>query len=344
MEKRTPPWTLSQVALMVQGELHGPPDAVIESPVSAGDSHPCGITFAQDDHYLELAEASSIAAVIVGRQMAAKRVPYIRVDNPKVAFLGLLQNCDSPTRLDQGIHSTAVVHPSAKIAPTARIGALAVIAEGSTIGDDTEIYPHSYIGANCKIGSGGTIHANVSIYANTEIGDRVIVHSGTVIASDGFGFVFDGKRQIKVPQIGRVIIGSDVEIGANTTIDRATTGATVIGDGVKLDNQIQIGHNTTVGDHTVIAGGVGVAGSVHIGARNIIGGATIFRDHVSTTDDVVLGGATGVDRDITEPGIYFGQPAQPISQAKRVFLLIPKLPELFKRIRDLERKVGKGND
>lgn len=344
MEKQTPPWTLGQLAQLLQGELHGPHDLVIEAPISAGDSNPKGITFAQDEKYLELAEETDVAAVIVGRSFTAKSKPFIQVDNPKVAFLMLLQVCEEVPDLDSGVHPTAVVQAGAMVDAKAKIGAFVVVESGACVGPGTQIHPHSYIGKNCSIGAGCVIYPRVVIYANTEIGDRTIIHSGAVIGSDGFGFVYDGSKQIKVPQIGRVEIGSDVEIGSNTTIDRATTGVTRIGNGVKLDNQIQIGHNSSVGDHTVIAGGVGVAGSVHIGARNIIGGATIFRDHVSTADDVVLGGATGVDRDITQPGTYFGQPVQPIGDAMRVFLLIPKLPEIFKRLRDVEKKVGKDRD
>ncbi len=341
MEKPTPPWSLEQVAQLLGGELHGPGDALIEAPVSVGEENPRGITFAQDDKYLELAESSAVAAVIVGPKMEPKSKPYIRVENPKVAFLGLLQLCDRPLMLDAGIHPAASIHPSAKVDASAMIGAFAVVERNAVIGPRTQVHPQAYVGPDVSIGADCVIHPNATLYARTEVGDRALIHSGAVIGSDGFGFVFDGHRQVKIPQIGRVVLGDDVEVGANTTIDRATTGATRIGNGVKLDNQIQIGHNCTIGDHTVIAGGVGVAGSVRIGARNIIGGATIFRDHVSTTDDVILGGASGVDRDITEPGTYFGQPAQPINDAKRVFLLIPKLPEIFKRLREVEKKLNR---
>jgi UDP-3-O-[3-hydroxymyristoyl] glucosamine N-acyltransferase len=179
----------------------------------------------------------------------------------------------------------------------------------------------------------------VVLYRDVSVGANSIIHSGAVLGADGFGYVWTGKERMKVPQVGRVVVDADAEIGANTTIDRATAGATTIGEGVKLDNLVQIGHNVSIGDHSVIAAQSGISGSTNVGKRVVMGGNVGTNDHISIADDVVLGGRSGVDRDIKEAGLYFGTPARPGAEAKRSMLIIPKLPDLLSRIRALEKKV-----
>ena len=184
-----------------------------------------------------------------------------------------------------------------------------------------------------------TLYPHVILYRDVTVGERSILHSGAVLGSDGFGYVWNGRERVKVPQAGRLSIGANVEIGANTTIDRATAGSTIIGAGSKIDNQVQIGHNVSLGEHAAIAAQTGISGSTKVGDRVMMGGHVGVADHLTIVSDVVLGGSAGAASSITEPGAYLGLPARPASEAKRSMLLATKLPEMLSRIRALEKKV-----
>lgn len=337
METRKARWTLGELAEQLGGELRGSADLPIERPVSADSDDPLGIAFAESSEYLS--KAANVGAVIVGRGVEDPGRNLIKVDNPRLAFGMLLALSVKPLPIEVGVHPSAVIHESAKIDPSAAIGPYVVVEQGASIGPRAQIYAFCYVGEGCSIGAGTSLMPHVVLYQDVVVGERCLLHSGVVLGADGFGFIWDGSKRFKVPQVGTVRIGNDVEIGANTTVDRATAGVTSIGDGVKLDNQIQIGHNSSIGDHTVIAGHSGISGSTKIGKRVVMGGGVGTNDHISITDDVVLGGRSGVDRDITEPGQYFGTPARPAAEGVRAMLLVPKLPELMSRIRALEKKV-----
>jgi UDP-3-O-[3-hydroxymyristoyl] glucosamine N-acyltransferase len=242
--------------------------------------------------------------------------------------------------LQEGVHPTAVVDPSAKIDPAAFVGAFAVIERGACIEAGARVFPFCYVGENCVVGSEATLNPGVVLYQDVCIGARSIIHGGVVIGGDGFGFVWDGKRRIKVPHVGGVKIGDDVEIGAGTTIDRGTAGDTTIGRGTKLDNLVQIAHNVRIGEDSVIAAQNGISGSCTIGNRVVMGGQGALSDHATLVDDVTFGGRTGSSQDILEPGTYFGTPARPIQEAMRSYLLVPKLPELMSRLRTLEKRIA----
>lgn len=332
-------WTLGELAGLLGGRLDGPADLPITRPVSSHDEDPQGICFAESEPHLLRAIKGAVGALLVDNKADVGGKPAIRVESPRFAFAKLLAIASRPLPLSSGVHPLASVAETAKIAPTARIGAYAVVEAGAVVEDDARVYPFCYVGENCRIGQGTVLYPHVVLYQDVEIGSQCVLHSGCVLGADGFGFFWDGSRRRKIPQVGGVDVGDDVEVGANTTIDRATAGATRVGEGTKLDNLIQVAHNASIGKHTVVAGLSGISGSSRIGDRVVIGGGVGIKDHVTITDDVALGGRTGVEKDILEPGEYFGTPARPAAEAVRAFLLAPKLPELFSRLRALEKRL-----
>jgi UDP-3-O-[3-hydroxymyristoyl] glucosamine N-acyltransferase len=332
-------WTLGELAKLLQGTLTGPADLFISRPVPSDSSDPQGITFAENDEYLAAAEHSAVAAIIVGKDCGSCRKPTIVVEDARASFGRLLAMMIRPLPLASGIHSQAVVAEGARVDPLASVGPFCVIENGATVASGAKVYPFCYVGENCSVGEGSILYPHVILYQDVTVGARCVIHSGVVLGADGFGFFWDGTRQAKVPQVGDVRLADEVEIGANAAIDRATAGTTEIGKGTKIDNLVQIGHNSVVGSNTVIAGQTGVSGSSHIGDRVTIGGQAALSHHVRVCDDAVLGGRTGVTEDITEPGEYFGLPARPKAEALRSALLAGRLPDLFARIRELERRV-----
>ena len=343
METTIRVWTLGQLAELLDGTLHGPPDRSIYRPVPAGVGDPEGITFAESAEYLERVVGTDIGVVLVPRGSTTYPFATLEVAHPRAAFGKILAMFHRPLPIDPGIHPTAVVSPEATVSPGAAIGAYAVVERNTFIGEGSRVYPFAYIGEGCRLGSDVTIYPHAVLYQDVLVGDRSIVHSGATIGADGFGFVWNSKARsyrVKVPQVGQVEIGPDVEIGALTAIDRATAGSTVISEGTKLDNFVQIGHNCTIGEHTVIAGQTALGGSSVIGRRNDIGGQVAITDHVKICDDVILAGRTGVTNDLTEVGAYWGTPAKPIGFAKRIVAMMQKLPELNRTIKDLEKRLA----
>ena len=270
------------------------------------------------------------------------------VADPYLAFARIAQWFDLATRrVDDvgGLHPSACVDPRARLGRGVRIGAHAVIEADAEIGDDAEIGPQSFVGAGARIGAATRLHARVTVHADCVIGERGIVHSGTVIGADGFGFARGGAAWVKIPQLGRVLIGNDVEIGANCAIDRGALDDTVIGDGCKLDNLIQIAHNVRIGEHTAIAGCVGIAGSAVIGRRCMLGGGVGVPGHVEICDDVVIAGMTLVPGSITRPGYYAGgPPMMDHAQWQKASAVVRQLPELRQRLRALERRLPDTNE
>lgn len=333
-------WTLAEIADIVGGELNGPADLRILRPVPAGDDDPSGITFAETEEYLLAVEKSQVGAVIVKADEREPTKPHIRCQMPREAFGRILAMSWRDLPIQEGIHSTAIVSASAEIDPSACIGAYAVIEEKASIGPGVKIYPFCYVGTNCRLEDGAKLYPHVVLYENVRIGERTVIHSGTVLGADGFGYFWDGNRHRKVPQAGGVSIGDDCEVGALTAIDRATAGETRLGNGVKIDNLVQIAHNVEIGSDSVVVALTGISGSSKLGKRNTIGGQSGLKDHVRLGDDVVLGARTGVMGDVPEPGYYWGQGARPAAREKRLQVHIEKLPELVKRLKELEAKVA----
>jgi len=326
------------------GELIGDPAlriGAIEPLESAG---PAAIAFLSNQLYAKQLAASRAGCVIVApafRDAAAARGAAIVTADPYLYFARLTQWWAGRTRTPAAptIHASAAIDPSARLGARVAIGAFVVIEAGAVIDDDASIGAHTVVGAACRIGAATRIGPGVAIVAATSIGARCIVHPGAVLGADGFGFAPDNGRWEKIEQLGRVVIGDDVEIGANTCIDRGALGDTVIGDGVKIDNLVQVGHNVRIGAHSAIAGNVGIAGSTTIGAHCMLGGGSGVSGHVTLCDHVVIGGATQVTRSITKPGFYSGIfPFDDNASWEKNAAVLRNLHALRERVRALEKK------
>jgi UDP-3-O-[3-hydroxymyristoyl] glucosamine N-acyltransferase len=239
-----------------------------------------------------------------------------------------------------GVDPSARVAASAQVDASAQIGPGCVIGEGVRLGARCILHGGNYLGAGCRLGDDVCLYPHVVLYPRTEVGHRVSIHAGTVIGSDGYGYVFDQGRHLKMPQVGRVIIGDDVEIGANTAIDRGALGPTVIGSGTKIDNLVHVAHNVVIGAHCLIMGQVGFAGSTHLGDYSAIASQSGIAGHLKLGREIVVGGKSGVMRDVPDKETVLGLPAVPDKQAKRQWIAIQKLPELMLRVRELEKKLA----
>jgi UDP-3-O-[3-hydroxymyristoyl] glucosamine N-acyltransferase len=331
-------WTLGELAQMMGGELRGPQDLPISRPVPAGSDDPEGITFATNEGYMRKALDSSVGAIIVPLDCPPLDRPAVAVKAPRSAFGVVLSVFEKPLSIASGIHEKAVVDPSAVIHPTASIGAYVVIERDTVIEEGVEIFPFAFVGPRCRIGAGCKVLPHAVLVQDVELGRGCLIHPGAILGADGFGFAWTGSEWFKIPQVGVVVIGENVEIGVNTAVDRATCGETVLGDGVKIDNLVQIAHNVKVGEYTIIVGQVGIAGSTEIGKRNQIGGQSAFADHITTSDDSIFGGASRVTSDLPS-GEYMGYPAGPARSMLRAQAMVARLPEMMSRLRQLEREL-----
>lgn len=334
--------TLTDLVARFGGELVGDGARTISQVAPLDRARPDEIGFVSQSKYLsQLANTRAGAVILPADARDATDLPRILTPNPYLYFARVSALLNPPPRPPAGAHPAATVAPDAEIAADASIGAGAVIGSGARIGARTVVGPNCVVGDHARIGADCLLHANVTLYHRCEVGDRAILHSGCVIGSDGFGFAPNEGRWEKIPQIGRVLIGDDVEVGACTTIDRGAIGDTVIEDGVKLDNQIQVGHNTRIGAHTVIAGQTGVSGSTTIGARCTIGGAAAIAGHLHIADDVVIGGGTSVPGSISSRGVYAGggTPADTLQRWRRNMVRFGQLDEMARRLRALEKRI-----
>jgi UDP-3-O-[3-hydroxymyristoyl] glucosamine N-acyltransferase len=301
-----------QLAEALGGELQGDGEVEVRSVAPAGEAAEGAVTFAENPVLFEQALASRATVILAGTDAPAPRgKTIIRVPSPRVAFARALALFHPPEAYPAGIHPTAIVAGDAEIGPGAHIGPYAVIKQGARIGARTAIDAGAVVGAGAILGEECVLHPRVVLYPRVVLGNRVVVHAGTVIGSDGFGYVQDGGKHVKVPQVGTVVVGDDVEIGANTTIDRATLGATRIGRGSKIDNLVQIAHNDVVGEHCVLAAQVGLAGSVTLGRYVMLGGQVGVADHKTVGERTMVGGQGGVIGDVPAGSVLWGTPAQP---------------------------------
>lgn len=341
-------YTLAGIVEHLGGELIGDGSITVRQVATLEKALPDTITFLANERYLPHLKSTTAGAVIVGEALrGALGIPHIVATNPYSYFARVSTLLNREPDAVPGFHPTAVIHAAATIGEGVEIGPCAVIEEGVVIGSHVRIGAGCHIGANSSIGEHGHLHANVTIYKKCIIGARAIIHSGAVIGADGFGIAMDEGRWLKIPQIGGVRIGDDVEIGANTTIDRGAIEDTIIEDGVKLDNQIQIAHNVLIGAHTAIAACVGIAGSSRVGRYCRIGGASGIAGHLNISDHVEISAHTLVTKSITEPGTYTGAyPFEANRDWRRNAASLRNLGELTERVRALEkalelRKKGK---
>jgi UDP-3-O-[3-hydroxymyristoyl] glucosamine N-acyltransferase len=326
-------FTLREIVARLGGEALGEVAAPLTGVATLDSAGPSDIAFLANPKYRTRVAGCRAGAVILGpADRDAGSMPRIVTDNPYAYYARTVGLFHPEPAIEPGIHPFAQVDGSARVAASAQIGAFAVIGAGAVIGEGVRIGESAILGANVHVGDGTRLHPRVSVYDGCRIGARCIVHSGVVIGADGFGMAKDNGSWVKIPQIGSVRIGDDVEIGANTTIDRGALDDTVIGDGVKLDNQIQVGHNCVIGEHTVIAGCTGISGSVTIGSHCLIGGGVGFVGHITIGDNVTISGFTFVTKSILKPGVYTsGMPVMEHSDWLKNAALL----------RQLHRKIGR---
>jgi UDP-3-O-[3-hydroxymyristoyl] glucosamine N-acyltransferase len=332
---------LIEIASLLNGEIVGPPQAerIEIAGVSAIDEAEEGdITFLSSKKYLRNLVTCRASCVIVKDPISDLGIAQLRVSNPYLAFAKLLEYFYVKPAKPTGISKDAIVSSGTKIGKNISVFPFSYISDNVSIGDDTIIYPHVFIGENTILGEGCIIYPHVTVREGVRIGERVIVHSGSVIGSDGFGYVPDDGRYYKIPQVGGVIIEDDVEIGSNVSIDRATTGNTVIGKGTKIDNLCQIAHNVRIGSNCIIVAQVGIAGSTEIGDSVTLAGQVGIVDHVKIESGTIIGAQSGITASLSK-GAYAGSPALPHKDWLKAQAVFTKLPELHKKIRALEEKI-----
>jgi UDP-3-O-[3-hydroxymyristoyl] glucosamine N-acyltransferase len=334
------PFTLYELADKTGASLSGSGDTIIDSVADITNGKAGSIVFVSSAKYKKFLHSNDATAVIITEQMLSDcDKPALVTDNPRVVFSRIALLLNPLPEVKPWISPHAVIAEDTDVDPSARIEACVVVQAGACIGPGTWLSPGCVIEKNARIGANSRLFANVTIGENCAVGDNTIVHSGAVIGADGFGFVWDNDAYMKVPQLGAVQIGNNVEIGANTTIDRGAIGDTIVGNGVKLDNLVQIGHSDHIGEHTTMSGQSGIAGSVKVGRKCIIGGGVGIRDNIEITDNVILAARSNVGNSIKEPGMYASViPVIEAGKWRRILGRIKQLDDLAKRIKALEIK------
>jgi UDP-3-O-[3-hydroxymyristoyl] glucosamine N-acyltransferase len=336
-------FSASQIAEVIEGIVEGSPDVTISRLSKIEEGEPGTLSFLANPKYTPYIYTTRASIVIVNKDFSPDQPIHstlIRVEDAYTAFVRLLELYKKINNEKKVVSSLSFVAKSAVIGKDVYIGEFAYIGENVVIGDNARIFPQVFLGDNVKVGSDSTLFAGVVVYSDNIIGKECTIHGGVVIGADGFGFApQQDKSYKKIAQIGNVIIEDNVEIGSNTTIDRATLGSTIIRKGVKLDNLIQIAHNVEIGENTVIAAQTGISGSTKIGKNCMIAGQVGFVGHLSIGDDVKIGAQSGVSGDLKDGSIFMGSPAIDISIHRRALVHFKNLPEIVKRLDQLERKL-----
>lgn len=332
--------TLAEIAALVAGELEGDPATRvgrIDPPEEAVEG---AVAVLAGRRALAAFDACRASALVVPKGTEARGRNVVRVPEPRRAFLALLAFFAPGEGREPGVDPRAHVDPGAEVGEGSWVGPGAVVEDGAVLGARVRVHPLAVVGEGARVGDDSVLFPGAVLYPGVTLGRRVRVHAGSVIGSDGFGYERDARGvQEKVPQIGTVEIADDVEIGANSCVDRATVGATRIGAGTKIDNLVQVGHNTQVGEHCCVIGQAGLAGSVKVGRFSVLAGQAGVADHVAIAEGTVVGAQAGVPSDIG-PGVWLGTPALLAKDARRVFPVLARLPELLRRLRELEEKVA----
>ncbi len=334
-------FTAAEIARQLGGEIDGDPTLVLRGFAPADRAQAADLTFAETDNYFARADQSAASAIIIdGAFKSARGKTLLRVPNARIAFAKALRLFFPEPVLPPGIHPSAVVSSTAQVDASAHIGPFCAIGDKARIGPRSVLHGGNHVGAGCRLGEEVVLFPNVVLYAGTEVGNRVRIHSGTVIGSDGFGYVPDEGAHRKVPQIGNVIIRDDVEIGANVTVDRGALGPTIIGRGTKIDNLVQIAHNVTIGENCLLVAQVGVAGSSRLGNYVTLAGQVGIAGHLRIGNEVVVAAQSGVMHNIPDGEKWLWTPALPDRQAKRQIIALHQLPELIRRVAELEKRLG----
>jgi UDP-3-O-[3-hydroxymyristoyl] glucosamine N-acyltransferase len=338
-------FTAAQIAGMLAGTIEGDPEAAISRLSKIEEGAPGSISFLANPLYTPFIYTTRASIVIVNNSFVPEHpvsATLIRVESADLAFAKLLEVYNQIKNDKVGISKISSVAESVITGNKVYIGDFAMVGENVVIGNNVKIHPQVFIGDNCTIGDNTTLYMGVKIYSDNVIGKNCMLHAGTVVGSDGFRFNQQDGKNVKVPQIGNVIIEDDVETGANCCIDRATFGSTIIRQGVKLDNLVHVAHNVEIGENTVIAAATGIAGSTKLGKNCMISGHVAFTGHITIADGTILGGATGVSKSLTKPGqAYLGTPAMEVSKFRRSIALFRNLPDLAERIFKLEKAAKK---
>ena len=336
-------FTVGELAKKLGATVEGDASRTITGVAGIREAGNGDITFVADARYADAVAATKASAVVVAKTWDRScPAPMIRVDNVEHAFTQIaLWFAPPPVKPAPGVHPTAVVAAGVQLGEGVSIGPHCVLEPGVKVGARTVLFAGCYLGHGVTVGSDSRLYPHVSVREHGQIGDRTIIHNGTVIGSDGFGYAADqdGVRK-KIPQIGIVVIGNDVEIGANVAIDRARFGKTQIGNGVKIDNLVQIAHNVVIGDHAVIVAQVGIAGSCHIGAHAILAGQVGVAGHLVIGDGAIVEAQSGILRDVPPKARMFGSPAWPADQAMRSHAVVMRLPELRKQVLEIGRRLA----
>ena len=333
--------SLKEIAALIEGVVVGDESLIISALSPIDTILPNALVFAEGTDNLKLAENSNASAILVANDVQHTNKPIIRVAHPFKAFIELLYHYYPAEPAVIGVHPTAVIADDVQLGKNVSISPYVIIESGSVIGDNCVIKSHVHIGHYVTIGEGTTLHPHVTLYDHSKLGARVIVHASSVIGSDGFGYTFEQGAHLKVPHVGQVIIEDDVEIGANSVIDRATLGATVIGEGTKIDNLVQVAHSVKLGKHNILCAFTGIAGSTTSGNHVIFAANVGVSDHVRIDDGVILGARAGVPpkKHLKQGNIYLGSPARPKDKAIEQELALTRIPFIRKKLTTLTTKV-----
>jgi UDP-3-O-[3-hydroxymyristoyl] glucosamine N-acyltransferase len=332
-------FTLGRLAEVLGATLDGDPNRTVTGVAPLDKAGPDHVSFVVNSRHLRAAAQSSAAALVVGRDVEGLPQALLRVDSAQAALIPLLRLFHPEAPAAPGVHAAAIVDAGARIDPSASVGPGAVVEAGAAIGARSRVGALCFVGPGAVLGTDVVLHPRAVVHGSVVIGNRVIVHSGAVLGADGFGYAFDGAAHRKIPQVGGVRIADDVEIGANTTIDRATLGQTVIGRGTKIDNLVQVGHNSEVGEDVILVAQVGISGSCTVGNRAVLAGQVGVADHVTIGEGAVLMAQSGVPNDVAGGEIWSGTPSRPAPQTRRILAAEAMLPELVRKVRALEKRV-----
>lgn len=334
--------TLKELAALVGGELQAPPDHLVSGLKGLDEAGPGDVAFLANPKYVKALPGCKAGVVLVSRdQKIPQGLPVIRVDNPYLAYAKLLTVANQKPYQALGVHPRAVVENSATLGQEVSIHALAYVGPGARIGDRVVLHPGVYVGENAQVGDDSELRPNVVLSAGCRVGRRCLIHGGTVIGADGYGFVPDEKGHFKIPQVGIAVLEDDVELGALNAVDRAATGETRIKNGVKTDNHVHIAHNCVIGEHTLLVAQVGISGSTTVGDNVVMGGRVGTAGHIHIGNNVKVAAMSGVAQSVEDGQVISGFPAMPHRLWLRTRSLIRRLPELFDRVKELEKRLGK---
>jgi len=332
---------LKELAQWVDGIVVGDGETEISGVAAIEDARVGEITFIANPKYLPKLKETNASAIIVSEEVSQADKPLLCVSNPHLAFAKILTLFFEKPYEPKGIGSHTWISPTARLGKDLTLHPFVYIGDRCSIGDRVTLHPGVYVGEDSAIGEDSILYPNVSIYPGSVLGKRVILHSGVVVGGDGFGYVKEGKKNVKIPQVGRVEIEDDVELGANTTVDRAALGKTIIRRGVKIDNLVQVAHSVMVGEDSILCAQVGISGSTKIGSNVTLAGQVGVVDHVEIGDNVIVGAQAGVTHDLRGNQGYVGSPALPHREFLRSNAVFPKLPEMRKTLIDIEKRLEK---